>query len=120
MALIKMLILLSGIIVLSSCDTFHGPKIRNELGAGVNYVAKYSSGDELGGPLGYCVSTFIGRPEVKILSLEIYNDKKLLFKLNENEVFLMRAREAKESGYSAWVLTEKGLNFTTVQPSSCK
>lgn len=114
---IEKFLLLSICMALVGCDTFHGPKLRNESGGVAELVVTYSTKETISSTWPECSGTFLGAPGVKVIQIIVRSGSEEIVRIEEPEIEKMIATEKEVSGYHAWVIRDNEITFVTEQAS---
>lgn len=97
--------------LLASCDAFYGPKLANGYGTTVSVAVTYSNGEVSKSDWPPCLTSFVGKGGVAVVSIAIEKDGRQLRYFASDEITAMLGKEACAQSYSAWWLGPEGVTF---------
>lgn len=109
------LLVLVSLLILSGCDPFYGPKIRNSYGFDVEVTIVYSNGESLTANWPPCRTAFVGRRALELERVSIAKDGAVIREFTVEEIRDLVRKEEQINGYSAWSISEDGVSLTTGQ-----
>lgn len=113
MVAIRWLQLLWVIALLSGCDRFYGPVIRNGYSQNIEIVVSYDDGTKREASWPPCRTSYLGQERKTIKGIFVVVNGEISHEFTEAEIRDFVERGHKESGYAAWVIDSSGVHLST-------
>jgi hypothetical protein len=108
------------LLVLSGCDPFYGPILRNSYGFDVEVTVSYADGESMTTTWPSCRTSYIGKNKIGIEKVSVARGGITIREITSQEIRDFVTREENGGGNSAWSVGERGISkFSVSSDKTC-
>jgi len=108
MELVNSRVLTVLLLLLAGCDTFYGPRIRNDYGFNVDVTLEYSNGESKTYDWPVCRQSFVGKREAQLVKVIFAKDGKVLREFKSEEIQSLVEQDKRVRFAHLWSVSDKG------------
>jgi hypothetical protein len=112
--------LLMMVFILSGCDPFYGPIIRNSYGFDVEVTVSYSNGESMTASWPPCRTSYVGKKMLDIEKISVAKGGLAIREITSQEIGDFVLQEKNGGSNSAWSMGEAGISrFSISSEKNC-